>query len=130
MNDMVLRERVLDSFEENYRDAKGYHNRAKQFLHEEQSSSVVFNVASVALERYLIALCNLYGINPGNHNYRSLMDSIEIFIDFPSELNIDIRNLDLMFDICSLEKNHYGDPNTFDSDRVLSMCDKVEKLFH
>jgi hypothetical protein len=84
----------LEAFEANYRGAKMYHYRAEQFLGEGQCSSVVFNVASVALENYLIALCELYGAEPGNHNYICLMDEVETIIDVPPLLNKEIRSLE------------------------------------
>ncbi|GBG57559.1 hypothetical protein SPFL3102_02243 [Sporomusaceae bacterium FL31] len=119
----------VELFEEDYRSAKMYHHRAKQFLEEGQCSSVVFNVASVALENYLIALCDLYGVEPGNHNYTCLMDAVEELIDVSPALNKEIRSLDSIFGICSLENYHHGVPELSDMDRVLLMCQEVEDLF-
>ncbi|QDR79859.1 hypothetical protein [Sporomusa termitida] len=119
----------LEAFEADYRSAKMYHYRAEQFVEEGQSSSVVFNVASVALENYLIALCDLYGEEPGNHNYTCLMDTVETVIDVSEVLNKEIRSLDSIFGICSLENYHHGIPAESDSDRVLAMCNEVRQLF-
>jgi len=119
----------IEAFEADYRGAKMYHYRAEQFVEEGQSSSVVFNVASVALENYLIALCDLYGVEPGNHNYTCLMDAVETIIDISEELNKEIRSLDLIFGICSLENYYHGIPEESDSDRVLAMCNEVRQLF-
>lgn len=127
---MVLNAIDLEAFEENYQSAKGFHNRAKQFLHEGQSSSVIFNVAAVAIERYLVALCDLHGAEPRNHNYICLMDAVEKIIDVPLELNKEIRSLDLIFGICSLENYYHGSPNESDSNRALSICNEVQKLFN
>lgn len=120
---------LLEAFEENYRGARMYHYRAKQFLDEGQHYSVVFNVASVALENYLIALCWLYGVDPGNHNYTCLMDTVEEFMDIPPALDSGIRSLDAIFGICSLEDYHHGNPEKSDMNKVLAMCDGVQKLF-
>lgn len=119
----------VELFEEDYRSARMYHYRAKQFLAEGQCSSVVFNVASVALENYLIALCDLYGVEPGNHNYTCLMDEVEELIEVSPTLNKEIRSLDSIFGICSLENYHHGIPELSDMDRVLAMCQEVELLF-
>ncbi|MBP2630499.1 MAG: hypothetical protein H6Q70_1127 [Firmicutes bacterium] len=126
---MIVNKTDVEAFEENYRNAKGFHRRARQFLSEGQSSSVVFNVAAVALEGYLVALCDLHGAEPRNHNYVCLMETIEKFIDFPPILNQEIRSLDLIFGICSLENYYHGTPASDDVDRVLSMCNEVQKLF-
>ncbi len=119
----------LEAFEEKYRDAKAYHKRAVQFLEEKQYYSVVFNVAAVALEFYLVALCELYGTEPGNHNYTCLMNAVEEIVAVPEELNEEIRSLDLIFGICSIENYYHGEPELSDLDRILAICDGVRKLF-
>lgn len=119
----------FEAFEKNYQGAKMYHYRAEQFLEEGQCHSVVFNVASVALENYLIALCELYGIEPRNHNYICLMDAAEEAIAIPPALNQAIRSLDEIFGICSIDNYHHGIPEPADSDRVLAMCHEIRKLF-
>lgn len=48
----MMNEIDFEVFDESYRGAKMYHYRAEQFLEEGQHYSVVFNVASVALENY------------------------------------------------------------------------------
>lgn len=90
---------------------------------------MVFNVASLALERYLVALCYLYDMEPYNHNYTCLMDTVEMFMDVPDELNRDIRSLDKIFDICSLDDYFHGDPEVSDMEKVLKLCEAVEGLF-
>lgn len=120
---------ILEAFEGNYRDAKMYHYRAKQFLAEGQHFSVIFNVASVALENYLIALCYLYGVDPGNHNYACLMDTVEEILDVSPALSKEIRSLDLIFGICSLENYYHGTPELSDTERVLALCSAVQGLF-
>lgn len=119
----------FEAFEKNYQAAKMYHYRAEQFLDEGQSPSVVFNVASVALENYLIALCELYGAEPRNHNYICLMEAVEEVVRVPPALNEEIRSLDLIFGICSVDDYHHGIPESADSYRVLSMCDEIRSLF-
>ncbi len=117
------------AFEADYRDARVYRRRAEQFREEGQHFSVVFNVAAVALERYLVALCELHGTDPGNHNYTCLMDTIEEIVAIPPELNREIRSLDSIFGICSLENYNHGIPEPSDTERVLAMCGAVGKLF-
>ncbi len=123
------RESEAGAFAADYQDARAYHRRAEQFLREGQHFSVVFNVGAVALERYLVALCELYGEEPGNHNFTCLMDAIEGLMDFPPALNRAIRSLDSIFGICSLENYHHGAPEPPDAERVLALCAEVRDLF-
>lgn len=118
-----------EAFDKNYGDAKGYHHRAEQFAQEGQRPSLIFNIASVAIERYLIALCAYYGIMPFNHNYTNLMDAAESAVAFDQELSKDIRSLDEIFGICSLEEYYHGTPTPADSLRALSMCNNILKMF-
>nr|WP_321498645.1 HEPN domain-containing protein [uncultured Methanolobus sp.] len=119
----------FDDFEKEYRDSKAYLRRAKLFLEQGQDHSVVFNVASLALERYLVALCYLHDMEPYNHNYTCLMDTVEMFMEPPEELNNEIRSLDKIFDICTLDDYFHGDPEVSDMERILVMCEEVEELF-
>jgi len=119
----------VDAFKLNYRDAKGYHHRAVQFAKEGKQHGLIFNIASIAIERYLIALCELYGEMPFSHNYNSLMDTLERVVIFPSDLSRGIKSLDDIFGICSIDEYHHGIPEPGDAVRVLSMCDDIAKLF-
>jgi len=129
MINRIQNEAAIDSFVEAYHTAQGFHHRAENFLQEGQANSVVFNVAAIALENYLIALSNLHGVEPRNHNYICLMDSVETFMIIPPLLSAEIRSLDVIFGICSLENYHHGTPEEEDGKRVLSLCQKVQGLF-
>jgi hypothetical protein len=57
------------------------------------------------------------------------MDTVAMCIEVPAELDKEIRSLDVIFDICSLDDYHHGEPEPEDADRVLSLCGAVEGLF-
>lgn len=118
-----------ESFNKDFSDAEGYHRRAEQFLAQGERVSLVFNVASCALERYLVAICDAFGVVPMNHNYNWLMTDVELLLDIPPDLNEGIRSLDGIFGICSLENYHHGEPAKEDMQKVLALCGRVEKLF-
>ena len=126
----MISETDWEVFDKNYCEAMGYHYRAEQFLQEGQRPSLIFNVASIALERYLIALCSLYGKMPFNHNYSCLIDTVVSVISFPSDLIDEIISLDKIFGICSLDNYYHGVPVPEDSTRVLLMCKEVRELFN
>lgn len=129
MMDEKTKEIDIEAFEANYGDAKGYHQRAIQFLQEGHRSSLVFNVASVALERYLVALCDLYGLEPRNHNYISLMKLVETVVDISPDLNKRVKSLDWIFGICSIDDYRHPNPDAADTENVLYMCNEIQKLF-
>jgi len=128
MVDITRNETYLELFHNDYQSAKGYHRRAEKFAQTGHPANLVFHIATMALERYLVALCDLYGVSPQNHNYVCLMEAAETVVDFPAELNQEIRSLDEIFGICSLEINPHGDPVASDANRVLVLCGEVRKI--
>ena len=118
-----------ESFTLNYADAEGYYHRALQFQANEQRPSLVFNIASVALERYLVALCDLYGEDPRNHNYITLMRTVETLVDVPKDLNKRIKAMDWIFGICSIDDYRHPNPDESDMENALVLCVEVQKLF-
>jgi HEPN domain-containing protein len=116
--------------QQNYRDAKAYHRRALQFLEAEYADSLVFNVAAVALERYLVAICEWNGVEPMNHNFIGLMKEVDTLTDIPHEISRDVRSLDRIFGICSLDDYYHGNPEAADRDKVLRLCGEMRTLCH
>jgi hypothetical protein len=112
------------------RDAHGYHRRAVLFAEQAQSPGLIFNVASIAVECYLIALCAWYGSMPFNHNYASLMDTAEEVMQFPPELSVKIRALDEIFGICSLDDYHHGTPTEADATGIIAICQALSVMLH
>lgn len=114
---------------EDYHDAKAYHRRALQYRDAQQPASLVFNVASVSLERYLVALCELHGVEPMSHNFINLAQDVCRLVEIPHELSRDIRSLDHIFGICFLDEYHHGTPEVADMEKVVRLCDEVQGLF-
>lgn len=128
MMDPTINETYLALFQTDYQSALGYHRRAEKFSQTKRPANLVFNIASMALERYLVALCDLHCVTPENHDYACLMSAVETVMDFPAALNQDIRALDDVFGLCSLEVNPHGDPKAADASRILVLCGKVREI--
>ncbi|MDR0768770.1 MAG: hypothetical protein LBE71_02540 [Dysgonamonadaceae bacterium] len=114
--------------EQDYRDAQAYHRRARQFLRAKNACSLVFNIASVALERYLVAICEWHGVEPMSHNFIGLMKEVDKLMDIPHEISRDVRSMDHIFGICFLDTYHHGEPQDADRDKVLRLCDEMNCL--
>ena len=117
-----------ESFAINYTDAKAYHKRALQYV-DVQRPSLVFNIAAVALERYLVALCDLYGAEVRNHNYITLMRAVETVVEVSTDLNRRIKAMDWIFGICSIDEYRHPNPDESDMENVLTLCVEVQKSF-
>lgn len=114
----------------NHDDAMAYHDRACQFDQEGQRASLVFNVAAVAIECYLIALCARFKVMPMNHSYGSLMEDATMLVSFPPELEEAVRAMDRIFGICSLDDYHHGVPEPGDAERALDACQRLRELIN
>lgn len=111
-----------------YQHACGYHRRARLLAEQARSASLVFNVAAIAVECYLIALCSLHGNMPFNHNYRSLLVSAQENTAFSDTLRDNILSLDAIFGICSVDDYYHGTPGDDDRRRILAVCDELDAL--
>lgn len=111
-----------------YDHARSYHRRARLLVGQTRSPSLVFNVAAIAVECYLIALCALHGEMPFNHNYRSLLASAEEKTAFSAALRHQILALDAIFGICSVDDYHHGAPDDDDRQRILTVCADLDAL--
>jgi hypothetical protein len=116
--------------QQDYSDAQAYHRRAIQFLEVEYASSLVFNVASVALERYLVAICEWHGVEPMSHNFIGLMKEVDKLMEIPHEISRDVRSIDRIFGICFLDNYYHGNPQDSDRDKVLRLCSEIYELFN
>ncbi len=111
----------MTAFKKRYRSAVIYHRRAEQFADEQQPPVVIFDVASIAVENYLIALCEFYKIDPRIHNYQSLVGTVEQIsaITLPPEIIEQIKALDEAYGICSVENYHRK--TEFTSDEIVQL---------
>ncbi|ACS86391.1 hypothetical protein [Musicola paradisiaca] len=108
--------------------ARGYHRRAQLLAGQSQSVSLIFNVAAIAVECYLIALCALHGVMPLNHNYRNLLASAMEKTRIDNALQQSILSLDAIFGICAVDDYHHGTPGSADKARILAICDDLDAL--
>ncbi|MEN3754700.1 hypothetical protein [Mangrovibacter yixingensis] len=124
----LLFESDAQRFMRSYEHAQGYHFRARCLAEQGRSASLIFNVAAVAVECYLIALCGLHGILPFNHNYRSLVMSAEEKVVLGEELKRRILALDDLFGLCSIDDYYHGVPGDDDARRIVAVCAALDGL--
>ncbi len=115
-------------FMRQFRAAEGYHGNAAAFREAGKRHSLVFNLASVAVENYLLSICELHDVMPFNHSYSSLMNTVEPLVSIDDALIADIRSLDMIFGICSVDNYHHGIPEPEDASRALLICDRLKSL--
>ncbi|MDQ1304396.1 MAG: hypothetical protein QG671_223 [Actinomycetota bacterium] len=107
--------------------ARGYH-RTAEGMRADRAASLVFNVASVALEHYLIAICNSNGVEPVSHTFSDLMSDVESLLDVEPDVSDAVRSLDEIFGICSVDDYHHTEPTGADAAKALWACEQLAEL--
>ncbi len=119
----------VDTLQHTHTAAVNYYNRAIQFRDIGQRHSLVFNMGAVALENYLIALCELNADPPTSHDFVMLVDVLELHMDIPRDISEGIRSLNDIFSMCSVEHYSHKDPELSDAELVLRLCEALNELF-
>lgn len=108
-------------------DARAYHASACSLHDAGAAASVVFNVASLAAERYLVALCDHHGTPPPGCTLTELVDEVDRLVRLDTELVAQLRAADAFYDICSLE-TRLGVPQAAEATGMLSACRRLAGL--
>jgi hypothetical protein len=127
---VIIEQEYQSLYKCDVQDAKGYHRSARQFSSRgEKYAALTYHVASLALERYLVALCHLHCEEPGNHNFVALMQAVERHTDIPRELSRQIRALDHRFGLCSLDTLATEQPLTsLDASHLLGILTTISEM--
>ncbi|MFT4174634.1 MAG: hypothetical protein QM639_18855 [Rhodocyclaceae bacterium] len=124
--------RLLESdaarFARSLAEARGYHARASQFTHDGQRPSLVFNVAAMAVEGYMVALCAYHRQMPAHHSYTHMAREAADLMTLDAALVADVAALDRIFGLCSVDHYHHGDPDAADAAHALSVCDRLSPV--
>jgi hypothetical protein len=124
--------RLLESdavrFTRSRSEAQGYHARAAQFSAQGQRPSLVFNVAAMAVEGFMVALCAYHRQMPAHHSYTQMAREAAELMQIDAQLIADVAALDRIFGLCSVEHYHHGEPDQADAAHALSVCDRLAAL--
>ena len=74
-------------------------------------TSVVYNLLSMALEKYIMAILDYRNSMPDNHTYTDLFNALDKVISIDAELKVRIMKYENIQSICSIEKYHTRDPS-------------------
>lgn len=116
-----------ESFEKNRREAHGYLETAHGLHRRNSPASVVYNVATIAAEHFLVAICDHYGAPPPGCSLSELVDEVEALVSLDPKLLAELRAADAAYDICSLD-TRLGNPEAGDALGMLTMADRLAEL--
>lgn len=130
MNDLVRDESYFEKQSQiDYEEGKGYFYNAKRLMAESNPAySLIFNVCSMALERYLVSICLKFRVEPKGHTYEYLAETADSFCSLPGTLKEDIKELDKIFGLCSLDDYYHGVPTTEHASLLLDICAQLDEF--
>jgi len=122
----------ISGWEDFLADGSGYFNTAVGALVKKRevfTSQILYNLISIAIEKFVMAALMRYGAMPYNHTMRDLVEAMED--TFPGALS-DIRDelllLDSYQDICDLEGFSIAPPAMEKIPAMLDLAGRVKNL--
>lgn len=73
-------------------------------------TEILYNLLSMSLESYIMAMLDIYQRLPDNHTYTDLFEALDKVITIDPELKCRIMQYENIQSICSIEKYHRRPP--------------------
>ena len=108
---------------EQYYRAACPEGRKSRFLPELQ-----YNLLSMSLEGYVMAIADVNGTLPYNHTYTDLMETLETLVPLDPDLKAVILKHERLQELCSLDDYHRSTPSEADLAELRSAVDRIGAL--
>lgn len=92
--------------------------------------TIRYNLLSIALENYIMAILDYYHILPENHTYTDLLTSLDKVFPIDKELKERILQYENIQSICSMEKYHINDPTDEELNDLNDAVKEIGKIIH
>lgn len=93
-------------------------------------NSIVYNLLSMSLEGYIMAILDYHKMLPDNHTYTDLLDALEGVLPLDKNLKSRILQLENIQSICSVEKYHRTDPTTDELSDLREAIHEISQMAH
>jgi hypothetical protein len=90
------------SWKEQFKSAEAYLKRVRKNS-TTFNPDLLYNLCAMAIEQYFMALCVFKDILPENHRFSDLVYSVSSFTTLPESIIENLKKMDAMQEICSLE---------------------------
>jgi hypothetical protein len=113
-----------------FSDGCGFHKtvRGSQKRPNIFTPSIVQNIASMAIEKYFMAIFLKRGILPMNHTMTDFINTAQIFLSLEPELVKTLSYMDYLQQICSFDHFKMITPSVTDIPRFLKAVDDVAEI--
>lgn len=93
-------------------------------------NTVRYNLLSMSLEGYIMAILDFHQNMPSNHTYSDLIYGLEEVMPIDAALKTRILKYENIQSICSLEKYHRSEPTDEDLIDLFGAIQEISKMAH
>ncbi len=93
-------------------------------------ADIRYNLLSLSLEGYIMAILDYHNDLPLNHTYTDLINSLETVIPIDKKLKVRILKYENIQSICSIEKYHRTNPTEEELDDLKGAVTEISKIAH
>ena len=93
-------------------------------------ASIRYNLLSISLESYVMAILDFHHTLPDNHTYTDLINALEEVIPIDDTLKNRILQYENIQSICSIEKYHRTDPTEDELTDLRGAVIEISELAH
>lgn len=94
------------------------------------NNTIRYNLLSMSLEGYVMAILDFHGTLPFNHTFRDLMEGLEKKVDLDADLKERILRYENIQSICSIEKYHRQAPKDDEIQALGSAVGEIGEMAH
>ena len=93
-------------------------------------TSIRYNLLSLSLEGYIMAMLDYHGNLPENHTYFDLLTALDKVVPIDETLKKRILNYENIQSICSIEKYYRSDPTEEELDDLKGAVGEISTMAH
>lgn len=93
-------------------------------------ASIRYNLLSLSLEGYIMAILDYHGDLPENHTYFDLLSALEKVMPLDETLKTRILRYENIQSICAIEKYHRIDPTKEELDDLRGAVGEISMMAH
>lgn len=93
-------------------------------------SEIRYNLLSMSMEKYIMAMLDFHQTLPDNHTYTDLFDALDKVMEIDPELKDRILKYENIQSICSIEKYHTEAPSETELDDLHGAIVELNDLAH
>jgi len=112
--------------------ADSYYASAKKAFYKEGkfTNELVFNILTMAVEKYLVGLLMSKGVMPMNHVIKYLLNETEEYFTLDKSVHHHLEKVDEYLYICSLEDFTKKVPDKDELENILSALETLKVFVH